>query len=110
MSGDRYGHLHTGIYDLGELVTRRHHLKAMAERLAELPWAREAAIETERILAKIERLEIQVQVRGDALSDVWYAIEKWDSGDWLEDSARRALAEYRGDPPPAPAQPGKEGE
>lgn len=99
MSGGSYDYLYVWADDLGELVQRRHHLQEMAERLSGLPYARDAAIETERMLAAIERLEIQVKVRGEALKDVWHAVEWWDSCDWSEERVKEALAKYRGDDP-----------
>lgn len=97
MSGGSYEYLYVWADDLEQLVARRYHLKEMAERLSGLPYARDAAIETERILAAIERLQIQLQVRGEALKDVWKAVEWWDSCDSGEDAVKKALAEYRGD-------------
>ncbi|MFD0853580.1 hypothetical protein ACFQ07_15190 [Actinomadura adrarensis] len=99
MSGGSYDYLYVWTNDIQQLIARRHHLKAMAERLAGLPYARDAAIETERIAAALERLEIQVTARAEALDDVWKAVEWWDSGDWGEDAVKKALAEYRGDQP-----------
>lgn len=97
MSGGSYDYLYAWADDLEQLIARRGQLKSMAERLSGLPYARDAAIETERLLAAIDRLEIQVQVRAEALADVWRAVEWWDSCDSGEDAVKAALAEYRGD-------------
>lgn len=101
MSGGSYEYLYMWADDPAELISRKRHLKAMAERLSGLPYARDAAIETERILAMIERLEIQLEVRAQALADVWHAVEWWDSCDGGEDDVKEALATYRGDKPSA---------
>lgn len=99
MSGGSYNYLYVWADDLGELINRRQDLKDMSERLSGLRWAKDAAIETERILAAIERLEIQLHVRAEPLAAIWRAIEWWDSGDSGEDAVREALAKYRGDEP-----------
>lgn len=98
MSGGSYNYLYASADDPEALVEHVSDIKAMAERLAGLPYARDAATETERILALIERLHMQVKVRSEALEDVWHAVEWWDSGDYSEDAVRKALAKYRGEP------------
>jgi hypothetical protein len=99
VSGGAYEYLCWAADDFDQLMSKRHQLREMAERLTGLPYARDAAIETERLAAAIDRLEIQVQVRAEALADVWRAVEWWDSCDWTEDRVHQALAKYRGDEP-----------
>jgi hypothetical protein len=97
MSGGSYNYLYIYADDPRELVSRLGTLKEMSERLSGLPYAKDAAIETERIIAMIERLETQVRVRAEALADVWHAIEWWDSCDYGEDRVKEVLAKYRGE-------------
>ena len=97
MSGGAYEYLYVWAGDLEELIKRRLVLEAMSERLSGLPYAADAALETERLIAMIERCETQVRVRGEALQDVWHAVEWWDSADYSEDQVKEALAKYRGD-------------
>jgi hypothetical protein len=97
MSGGSYDHLYVWYNDLYELVGRMHHLRNMSERLSTLPYARDAALETERIVAAIDRLETYVEARAEALAVVWRAVEWWDSNDGTEDGVKKALAEYRGE-------------
>jgi len=97
MSGGAYEYLYVWAGDLDELIKRRGDLEAMSERLSGLPYAKDAALETERLLAMIQRFEIQVRARGEALKDVWHAVEWWDSADYGEDQVKEALARYRGD-------------
>lgn len=97
MSGGSYDYLADHVSDPTELIGRVRHIERMAERLKGLPYARDAAMETERILAAIERLHVQVQVRAEALGGIWHAVEWWDSGDAGEDDVRAALAKYRGE-------------
>jgi len=97
MSGGAYEYLYVWAGDLEELIKRRVVLEAMSERLSGLPYAKDAALETERLLSMIQRFEIQVRARGEALTDVWHAVEWWDSADYSEDQVKEALARYRGD-------------
>lgn len=96
MSGGSYDYLYSCTDDLAELIGHRQQLREMSERLSGLPYARDAAIETERILAMIERAVIQVEVRCSGLTRVWKAVEWWDSCDGNEDDVKKALDEYRG--------------
>lgn len=97
MSGGSYNYLYVWANDFDELMSRRGNLKEMSERLSGLPYAKDAALETERILAMIERVEVQVEARAEALADVWHAVEWWDSCDSGEDGVKKALAKYRGE-------------
>jgi Holliday junction resolvasome RuvABC DNA-binding subunit len=72
MSGGSYNYLcHS--WDLDDLDKHESDLEDMADRLAALGYAQDAARETQALL------------------------EWWDSNDWSEDQVKEALAKYRGD-------------
>jgi hypothetical protein len=94
MSGGSYDYLFTRVRSLGE---QRGDLERMAIRLEGLPWATEAAAATRRCLTMVDEAERLAET----LSDVWHAIEWWDSGDWGEDDARGEVEAYT---PPSSSQ------
>ncbi|WP_329390290.1 hypothetical protein [Streptomyces sp. NBC_01716] len=97
MSGGSYNYL-CHAFDLDDLVRRRGSLREMADRLAGLGYAQDAARETEELLVLLQQWEVRTQVRIKRLEDVWKAIEWWDSSDYSEGDVREALAAYRGEP------------
>ena len=96
MSGGSYNYLYTAM-DLEDLQARRHDLEDMATRLAGLGYAQDAARETEELLLLFRQWETRAAVRLKRLTDVWHAVEWWDSNDSGEDAVREALTKYRGD-------------
>jgi hypothetical protein len=96
MSGGNYNYL-CWAQDLEEINGKRHALRTMADRLAGLGYASDAAAETEELLVLLQQWETRAQVRMQRLTDVWKAVEWWDSNDGGEDGVREALAEYRGE-------------
>ncbi|WP_405925424.1 hypothetical protein [Streptomyces sp. NBC_00035] len=103
MSGGSYNYLYD-VLDLEDLQARQHDLEAMAERLAGLGYAQDAARETEELLVLLRQWQTRVGVRVSRLTDLWRAVERWDSADSSEDKVKGALAIYRADaagtPPP----------
>ncbi|CAL9597182.1 hypothetical protein [Streptomyces sp. enrichment culture] len=103
MSGGSYNYLYQAC-DLEDLQARQHDLQDMAERLAGLGYAQDAAAETEELLLLFRQWQIRAGVRIRRLEKVWKAVEWWDSADRTEDAVKAALAEYRQDhgatPPP----------
>lgn len=103
MSGGSYNWLYT-VGDLEDLQNRQYDLKAMADRLAALGYAQDAAAETEELLVLLRQWQNRLSVRVSRLEDLWKAVEWWDSADSGEDAVRTALAKYRADntstPPP----------
>jgi len=96
MSGGSYNYLGLICYDdLADLLGKESDLKEMAERLAELGYAEDAARETEELLAMLRQWKIRAEVRVRRLADVWHAVEWWDSRDWSEERVREALEKYR---------------
>lgn len=96
MSGGSYNYLFT-VQDLEDLQAKRGSLEDMAERLAELGYAQDAARETEELLLLFRQWETRAQVRIRRLTDVWHAVEWWDSNDGSEEDVRQTLAKYRGE-------------
>lgn len=101
MSGGSYNYL-CWAGDLADINQRRAALREMADRLAGLGYAQDAAAETEELLVLLQQWEVRAQVRIKRLGEVWKAVEWWDSYGAGEDGVRVALAAYRGDHPPAP--------
>lgn len=95
MSGGSYNYL---CFNTDDLTSRRADLDAMAERLTALGWAPEAAQATRQVIDMIE----QTHAAAELLSDVWRAVEWWDSSDWAEDQVREEIAKHRA---ALPAQP-----
>jgi hypothetical protein len=96
MSGGAYDYLHE-VCDLEDIQAKQHHLAAMAERLAGLGYAADAAAETEELLVLFRQWQIRAGVRITRLEKIWKAVEWWDSHDWNEARVHEALAEYRAD-------------
>jgi hypothetical protein len=99
MSGGSYNYLGMICYDdLGELLAKDSDLRDMADRLAGLGYAEDAARETEELLTMLRQWRTRAEVRVRRLADVWKAVEWWDSADSSEDGVRKALAKYRDEP------------
>lgn len=96
MSGGSYNYLCLAS-DLEDLQARRWDLQEMASRLAGLGYAQDAARETEELLVLFRQWETRAAVRVARLSDVWKAVEWWDSHDSSESNVHEALAKYRGE-------------
>lgn len=95
MSGGSYNYLYC---HMGGLEAQRGDIEAMRDRLQGLaeqgvPGAAKAVRQTMMILDHFDRAERHAQ----ALTDVWHAVEWWDSSDYGEDQVHEALAEYLGE-------------
>lgn len=90
MSGGSYNYLcyadSDGVRNSEESLTH------MANRLAGLPYAQDAAKETAALVLLLRQQETWVQAYIDRLKDVWHAVEWWDSG---EEDVKQALETYR---------------
>jgi len=93
VSGGSYNYLYAAV-DLEDLQAQRHNLEGMAQRLAGLGYAQDAARETEELLVLLRQWEIRAAVRLKRLADVWHAVEWRDSCDWGDDTMREAFAEW----------------
>jgi len=82
--------------DLAELVSKESDLRDMADRLAGLGYATDAAHETEELLVMLRQWRTRAEVRVRRLIGVWRAVEWGDSAAWSEDAVREALRTYRG--------------
>jgi hypothetical protein len=95
MSGGSYNYL-CGALDLEDLLSKRHHLEEMADRLEglseiEFPGAGAAGRMTRELLLKIRLWESHAAISAALLSDVWKSVEWWDSSDWGPDAVRDGL-------------------
>jgi hypothetical protein len=96
VSGGSYNYL-CHVWDLPGLLDREGDLEAMADRLAGLGYAEDAARETQELLVQLRQWKVRADVRVQRLAPVWQAVEWRDSGDWGEEQIREELAEYRGE-------------
>ncbi|WTW93645.1 hypothetical protein OG216_09765 [Streptomycetaceae bacterium NBC_01309] len=97
MSGGSYNYL-CDAHELADLLRREHDLKEMADRLAGMGGAEDAARETEELLVQLRQWKVRAEVRVRRLSDVWQAVEWEDSGDGHPGQIGEALSRYRGAP------------
>lgn len=93
MSGGSYNYLF--VKDASELLSHMSELEEMAERLAGLGYAQDAAAETYELLQKIRQYEIMTNVTVNRLAGVWRSVEYWDSADCGEEAVKNSLEEYR---------------
>lgn len=96
MSGGSYDYVSLAD-DITVLFEKMYQLEALRDRLASLGYAKDAAMETERLIATLRQFEVQTFVAVERLRPVWKAIEWWDSCDRSEAQFRESLAEYRGE-------------
>lgn len=103
MSGGSYNYLHS-VLDLEDIQAHQHDLQDMADRLAGLGYAQDAARETEELLLLFRQWQTRAAVRITRLRAIWHAVERRDSNDTDEAAIGKALAAYRADhaatPPP----------
>lgn len=93
MSGGSFDYLYVH-YEV-ELRHERQ-LEQMADRLAVLGYADDAAQETRRALEDARAARVRAEVALKRLEGVWKAMEWWQSSDWSEDAVAEALVKYRG--------------
>lgn len=82
--------------DVPELMGRLDAIQEMADALAFLGYAEDAAKETQELIQTLKQMNIRLEVMKDRLSGVWKAMEWWRSGDWGEDQFKESLQLYRG--------------
>lgn len=68
----------------------------MADRLAALGY-HDAAVETNALIAQARAAHARMEASLTRLTDVWKAVEWFDSSDWGLDSVEAAIAKYRGE-------------
>ena len=81
---------------LDEVEKRSEAIERMAETIAKLGYAPDAAQETFELLLEIRATEARMKAYQSRLESLWQAVEWWRSGDWGEERVREALAKYRG--------------
>lgn len=95
MSGGSYNYLcHKGA---SELVSNEDDLQAMSDRLAAMGYA-DAAKETLEVLLEIRRAKNRIDTRINRLSELWHAVEWFDSCDYSIDAVKSAISKFRGEP------------
>jgi hypothetical protein len=94
MSGGSYQYLCNA--DVDELLNKEEIVQEMADRLAGLGYAKDAARETQVILLTLRQFSNRIEAMRERLSGVWEAVEWWDSNDRGEEGLKKALEVYRG--------------
>ena len=95
MSGGSYNYLYTK--DAADLFGYAGDLEDMANRLAGLGYAVDAAKDAYDLLAIIRTQAVRVEAAMARLGPVFRAVEWWDSADSSEEAVQEALAKYRGE-------------
>ncbi len=94
MSGGSWDYLYSK--ELDELLNRKGSIQQMADKLAMLGYAPDAASETMDLLLTLRMFECRLDAMLDRLRPIWKGIEWWDSADWSEETFKEALTRYRG--------------
>ncbi|OQB32244.1 MAG: hypothetical protein BWY07_02003 [Candidatus Hydrogenedentes bacterium ADurb.Bin170] len=102
MSGGSFNYL--CYKDETDLFASEKELEHMADALAKVGYADDAAKETLWLLLHIRQQRIRINVVISRLSGVWHDMEWWQDGDIGEDRFKKTLAEYRRE---NPEEPGK---
>jgi len=71
-------------------------IQEMADDLAKLGYANDAAADTQDLLLELRAFKNRIRARQQRLEGVWRAKEWWRSGDSGEDDFKKALESYRG--------------
>ena len=93
MSGGSFDYLYCK--DISELMNDMHMLQAMADDLASLGYALDAAKETELFLLTLRQSTNRLEAMKERLEPVWKALEWWRSSDTNENDFKEALENYR---------------
>jgi hypothetical protein len=96
MSGGSFDYL-CYAHDVRDLTEKGEALERMRDSLAGLGYAKDAAMETEVLIRLLRQTEVRVETAINRLSEVWRAMEWWQSYDSSEDGLKQALAKYRGE-------------
>ena len=82
--------------DIDELFNVESSVEDMADALADLGYAEDAARATMDLLLEIRRSRVHLQAMKDKLEPIWKSMEWWHSCDTGEDDFKKTLDEYRG--------------
>jgi hypothetical protein len=100
MSGGSFNYLYQSVYSGWDAIIQQEgDISDMAQDLAGLGYAEDAARETEELLLIIRQAKVRIETRAERLREVWKAVEWWRSCDWGENDVKEALAKYREDAP-----------
>lgn len=94
MSGGSYDYL--CYKDSSNIFGEEQTIQRMADRLAKLGFADDAALETQGLILEIRAARIRIDARIERLKNLWQVIEWVDSCDYGPDDIPPALAKYRG--------------
>lgn len=94
MSGGSFDYvsLSDGIEDL---VKHQRQLQELCDGLAELGYARDAAMETQSLILFMRQWDVYASAICKRLGDVWKAYEWWQSNDYSENQFKKELEKYR---------------
>ena len=93
MSGGSFNYL--CFKDPHEMFERMDDIEQMADALAELGYADDAASETREFLLNLRVIKNRLSVAVNRLNGVWHDMEWWKSYDIGEDTFKKTLEEYR---------------
>jgi len=93
MSGGPYNNLY--LKDLDDLLNQQDLVQQMADDLAKLGYAPDAAKETQEFLLTLRQFENRLETMKSRLEPVWEAYEMWKSGDADEGNLKKILEKYR---------------
>lgn len=93
MSGGSFNNLY--LLDIDYLINNQSIIQRMADALAEIGYASDAAKETEELLLTLRQFENRLEVMKKRLSPVWEAFEMWKSQDVDETYFKKILGKYR---------------
>lgn len=95
MSGGSFNYL--CYTDIETIVEKLEELESMADALAKLGYANDAAKETTELLLYLRARNVHIETHLNRLSEVWHAVEWWRSCDSGESDVKKALVKYRGE-------------
>ena len=94
MSGGSYDY-GSQIFDGGDLLDKRRDLQRLVTDMASLGYAKDAATESQELLARLNQFLVWSEVSINRLFPVWRAFEWWKSMDTSEENFKETLEKYR---------------
>lgn len=79
----------------GALLEGPELIQELADELAELGYAADAAAETQDLVLEVRRCRNRLASYQRRLRDLWVELDRWRAGDSSEDSFKKVLEEYR---------------
>ncbi len=93
------------VHNADSIGEMQDELQQMADRLAGLGYADDAARDTLQTLVEVRQARSRIQARLDRLCEVWRAVERWDCNCGSERVVRAAIADYRTEENPGENNP-----